>query len=554
MLDRHVDRCELSVRPPPSRWTRWARWRFVRMPLLGTAESYTMDGKAAVASRTPRMPFKDAGALLLFNYPSTWNHFLADHSIVFRVTPVSATETEVCTKWLVHKDAQEGVDYDLRRLTEVWVATNDEDRVVVENNQQGILSPGYRPGPYSSIQESGVMQFVDWYVETLDPLVRRSHPRGGGVITMEAALAPLDEPSTWTDDEPLECCAVVPEAPDVATISFVSPSGAWFRYQPGQFLTLELPLPGGTIWRTYTISSSPSRPLDDRDHRQGGGRQHRHALDARPPARQACGFARGAWRESSPSRCGATRKYLFISAGTGITPSLSMTNYLYDRGLGQDVVLISCARRPAEIICRRRLELMASRVPSIKLHFIVEQEDPYDVWTGYRGRLNQTDARLDRERLSRARGVLLRPRALHAGVRDMLIALGFDMEHYHQESFALAVETEADAPVLDDFVPDEAKSAEIIFAKSGVTAACSEVDTVLAAAKAAGLNIPNGCRFGVAAPARSKSFPVRSTWSTTAASQPKISRRATSWPAVRVPWDASKWLSDGLLGIDQVVG
>ena len=87
--------------------------------------------------------------------------------ILFRVTPISETESEVCTKWLVHKDAQEGVDYDLKRLTEVWVATNDEDRVVVENNQQGILSPGYRPGPYSSIQESGVIQFVDWYVDTL---------------------------------------------------------------------------------------------------------------------------------------------------------------------------------------------------------------------------------------------------------------------------------------------------------------------------------------------------------------------------------------------------
>ena len=41
------------------------------------------------------------------------------------------------------------------------------------------------------------------------------------------ALAP-DDPGTWTDAEPLECCAVVPEAPDVATISFVAPSGDRF--------------------------------------------------------------------------------------------------------------------------------------------------------------------------------------------------------------------------------------------------------------------------------------------------------------------------------------
>ena len=78
---------------------------------------------------------------------------------------------------------------------------------------------------------------------------------------MSAALATLDDPAIWTDAEPLECCAVVPEAPDVATVSFVAPDGGWFRYRPGQFITLELPVPGGPIWRTYTISSSPSRPL-----------------------------------------------------------------------------------------------------------------------------------------------------------------------------------------------------------------------------------------------------------------------------------------------------
>jgi len=52
-----------------------------------------------------------------------------------------------------------------------------------------------------------------------------------------------------------------PGAPGVGPISFVSPSGSWFRYRPGQFLTLELPVPGRTVWRTYTIASSPSRPL-----------------------------------------------------------------------------------------------------------------------------------------------------------------------------------------------------------------------------------------------------------------------------------------------------
>ena len=167
MLDEHVKRCEAVGAPSAFTIAPQGNWRFVRMPLLGSAESYTLDGKAAVTKPNSTLPFKNAGALLKFNYPSTWNHFLADHSIVFRVTPISATETEVCTKWLVHKDAQEGKDYDLTRVTEVWTATNDEDRIVVENNQSGILSPGYEPGPYSAVHEGGVIQFVDWYANSL---------------------------------------------------------------------------------------------------------------------------------------------------------------------------------------------------------------------------------------------------------------------------------------------------------------------------------------------------------------------------------------------------
>jgi phenylpropionate dioxygenase-like ring-hydroxylating dioxygenase large terminal subunit len=113
------------------------------------------------------MPFANAGSLLFFHYPNTWNHFLSDHVLNFRVLPISATETEVVTTWLVHKDAVEGRDYDIKRLTEVWEATNDEDRLVVEENQKGILSPAYEPGPYSPQQESGVAQFIDWYCATM---------------------------------------------------------------------------------------------------------------------------------------------------------------------------------------------------------------------------------------------------------------------------------------------------------------------------------------------------------------------------------------------------
>ena len=162
----HVNRCEAAGLPSKYMIDPSEQWRLVRIPFVGDAVSYTMDGKAA-APLIPGMPFANAGTLLFFHYPNTWNHFLSDHVLNFRVLPVSAMETEVTTTWLVHKNAEEGRDYDLKRLTEVWEMTNDEDRRIVEENQVGITSPAYRPGPYSPGQESGVIQFIDWYASAL---------------------------------------------------------------------------------------------------------------------------------------------------------------------------------------------------------------------------------------------------------------------------------------------------------------------------------------------------------------------------------------------------
>ncbi len=143
--------------------------RLLRLPLIEGKESLTMTGDAAV-----RLPLSlEAGAsglgsLLFYHYPSTWNHILADHAVTFRVLPISPIETQLTTKWLVHRDAVEGVDYDLKTLTAVWQATNVEDQRVCQENQIGVLSPAYEPGPYSPIQELGTLQFMDWYCQTLE--------------------------------------------------------------------------------------------------------------------------------------------------------------------------------------------------------------------------------------------------------------------------------------------------------------------------------------------------------------------------------------------------
>lgn len=167
MVSEHWQRCEAAGLPSQFKLSSKGNYRVARMPLLKDFTSYTMHGGDAVSKRLIDVGFDNTGALMLFHYPNTWNHFLGDHIISFRMLPLSPQSTLVTTTWLVRADAEEGVDYDIPTLTEVWEATNAEDRYLVEENQRGINSPLYQPGPYSEHLEDGVIQFVDWYSETL---------------------------------------------------------------------------------------------------------------------------------------------------------------------------------------------------------------------------------------------------------------------------------------------------------------------------------------------------------------------------------------------------
>jgi Rieske 2Fe-2S family protein len=143
------------------------RNRIVRMPLKEGTEVMTIDGSTGCSKLMGRIKNRHLGSMRILHLPNSWNHMQSDHFIVFRVLPISAQETLVTTKWFVHKDAVEGVDYDIAKLRQVWDATNDQDRQLGEENQRGINSLAYQPGPYSETYEFGVINFLDWYSDTV---------------------------------------------------------------------------------------------------------------------------------------------------------------------------------------------------------------------------------------------------------------------------------------------------------------------------------------------------------------------------------------------------
>ncbi|MFB2552513.1 aromatic ring-hydroxylating oxygenase subunit alpha [Ensifer soli] len=141
-------------------------FRTQRLIIAGAGESQTPDATAACSKLLGTMTRKDLGDIHLWAH-NGWSHFMGDHAVTSMVIPLAPDRTLVRTKWLVHKDAVEGVDYDRDTLTSVWTATTEQDSALVARSQRGVEDPAYIPGPYSPFTERQLDNFATWYIERM---------------------------------------------------------------------------------------------------------------------------------------------------------------------------------------------------------------------------------------------------------------------------------------------------------------------------------------------------------------------------------------------------
>jgi Rieske 2Fe-2S family protein len=137
----------------------------VRYPLRQEVLSYSLDGKAVAMPMGDHKDY-DAGVLGLVVYPGFWMDAVSDYMWTMRVTALSPSRTAIELTWLVDKDAVEGVDYTVERLTDFWRVTGEQDWELCENNYRGIQSSHYQPGPYAPV-EADVSKFIDWYLDRM---------------------------------------------------------------------------------------------------------------------------------------------------------------------------------------------------------------------------------------------------------------------------------------------------------------------------------------------------------------------------------------------------
>jgi ferredoxin-NADP reductase/ferredoxin len=373
---------------------------------------------------------------------------------------------------------------------------------------------------------------------------------------MPVALVDSQSWQVWSKGElEVQCTQIISETSDVKTFRFAAHPPVLFNaYKPGQFVTLlDLPIDSNPVSRSYSISSTPSRP---------------HALEITvkrvPAPKDKPGVPPGKvsnWLHdhlrvgdritidgpNGKFSCfnNPAQKLLLISAGSGITPMMAMSRWIYDTLADIDVVFFHSARSPEDIIYRTELELLSARLPKFQLAITVTRLEAGQAWGGYRGRL--TDALLSliapdyKERTVYVCG----PDQFMGGVHDLLEAMEFPMANYYEESFgpprkkksksgqeALAAEpvveavaapprrgfgigaflgqmqpsapapaeaaTPAPAVPLTPSPTAPAPSAQtlVVFAKAGKEVPTDGESTILEIAEEAGVKIRSSCRAG----------------------------------------------------------
>jgi glycine betaine catabolism B len=299
----------------------------------------------------------------------------------------------------------------------------------------------------------------------------------------------------WWDQGNLivECVRVIQETPSSKTFVLVGKMPVLFNYQPGQFVVLNLEIDGQKIQRSYSISSSPSRP---------------HTLEI--TVKRVAGGLVSNWLHNNIKvgaklellgcygnfTCGLkpTSKLLLISAGSGITPMMSMSRWLLETGLDVDIIFIHSASSPNEIIFRQELEMMAAKYQNFHLSATVTRKQSGQTWLGYSGRLNQAMLQLIVPDLALRTAYICGADGFMATVKTQLQNLGLPMQNYYEESFAISKITQDQHHTLAKPI---VASSIVIFAKSGKEVAYDGEEVIQIVANKHGVNIKRSCGVGV---------------------------------------------------------
>jgi stearoyl-CoA 9-desaturase NADPH oxidoreductase len=273
------------------------------------------------------------------------------------------------------------------------------------------------------------------------------------------------------------------ETEDSATLVIKPGWGFSFDYQPGQYIGIGLLVDGRWRWRSYSLTSSPAaaalgagslapRIVTITVKAMPEGFLSTHLVaGVEPGTIVRLAAPQGNFVLPDP----APPSILFLTAGSGITPVMSMLRTLVRRNQIGDVAHLHSAPTESDVMFRAELAALAAHQPGYRLQ--VRE-------TRKQGRLEL--ASLDqqvpdwRERQTWACG----PEGMLTQAEKVWSSAGIS-GRLHLERFAVSKAAPAGA------------GGTVTFVRSGRAVAADAATSLMDAGEGAGVQMPFGCRMGI---------------------------------------------------------
>ena len=266
------------------------------------------------------------------------------------------------------------------------------------------------------------------------------------------------------------------ETHDAVTV-LIKPGWEWPGHRAGQYVRLGVEVDGVHHWRAYSLTSDAGRAdgciaITPKLVPEGTVSPFLFS-GVRPGAIVRLGGVEGTF--TLPERL--PRRLLFVSAGSGVTPIMSMLRQLARERALHDVVHVHSARTADDVIFGGELRELHARAGGYRLH---------EQLTGAHGRLTP-------EGLERLCADWREREAFVCGPAGVMRTMG---ELWAREG-------ERERLHVEHFQPHEYEDAEagaggtISFCASDVLADADGRESILAAGERAGASLPYGCRMGI---------------------------------------------------------
>lgn len=279
----------------------------------------------------------------------------------------------------------------------------------------------------------------------------------------------------------LTCVEIEEIAKDFITYWLEPTNGILPNFLPGQYLPIEVALNGHAYVRYYTLSSSPTRlgRYAISVKRVAGGKVSNYLFDhlqigdvltAETPT------------GSFHLQDGMDKPLLFLSAGSGVTPMISMLRYLADKDQLNDTVFFHQCSTIDDIPFRDELDSFHNRFPSFKM--IISLSQAHESWEGVKGRLALSHLK-QIPNIDTRQTFVCGPKPFMAKAKNLLLKIGLPETNYHEESFGLNLDR------------DTNEHKRLTLKLNGKVFEGDNQSSILQQAEKQGLYIANSCRAGL---------------------------------------------------------